>query len=291
VGVIQAVPPHLADGMVAYISATRAFVWLGTAEPPVMNPMIFALRGDRESSVAPDLAVDWIVAMFRGTRPVPGMFYGVPPHLLPAGMDVAFIDASAVVEWGLRDDEPDAAIPIAPNAAMPAPPVPSATTRRNARARAKAKAKAKARATSSSGQRPLMTEQWRAAHPEEWIRISSTYPSECAVCLEEEVTWDGPMDSDIATRCVHLLCVDCWDGVAAADRRCPLCRDDLSEWLAWRARRGFVRRASRVRSCARALALVRSCAHALMRSRSLVRSSCAPRLTTRGSPDEHTDCL
>jgi hypothetical protein len=171
--------------------------------------------------------------------------------MLPAGMDVAFIEASDFVTWGTRASAPNAAVvAMAPNAPVPIAPIapiaavpalaPSVTARRNARARAKAKANARARAD-APGTRPLMTEQWRADHPDEWYRISSTYPSECAVCMEEEVTWDGPMDSHIATRCVHLLCVDCWDVIAAADRRCPLCRDDLSEWMAWRARLVAVR--------------------------------------------------
>jgi hypothetical protein len=33
------------------------------------------------------------------------------------------------------------------------------------------------------------------------------------------------------TRCTHWLCCACWDGIAARDRRCPICRYDLDAWF------------------------------------------------------------
>ena len=58
----------------------------------------------------------------------------------------------------------------------------------------------------------------------------------CPVCLAEHGgndVWDGPMNSDIPTRCNHWLCTACWDGVANAGQgqvRCPVCREDVTDW-------------------------------------------------------------
>ncbi len=51
------------------------------------------------------------------------------------------------------------------------------------------------------------------------------------MCHEKPAVWDGPMNSDIPTRCAHWLCVPCWARIAARDRRCPICREDLTMWV------------------------------------------------------------
>ena len=79
--------------------------------------------------------------------------------------------------------------------------------------------------------RPLITPEWREQNPVEWERLWQ-HPESCPVCLDENVDiWDGPMNSGIATRCTHWLCVECWKNVSRRDMRCPLCRDYLGAWL------------------------------------------------------------
>jgi hypothetical protein len=39
------------------------------------------------------------------------------------------------------------------------------------------------------------------------------------------------MNSYIPTRCAHWACVGCWVRIAERDRKCPICRDDVSAWL------------------------------------------------------------
>ena len=149
VGAYRVVSPPAADGMVAYISGARAAQWLATEENATTEPLIFALRGGYEANVTVGMAIGWIEALcpLGGPGPVAGMFYSVPPHLLPVGMDVAFIEAAAFVAWSIASMQGAPIGPIAPIAA------PSATARRNARARAKAKAKA--RSSADAPARPL----------------------------------------------------------------------------------------------------------------------------------------
>ena len=80
--------------------------------------------------------------------------------------------------------------------------------------------------------RPLITPRWRQENSEEWDRLWNLNRTECPMCHETEVIWDGPMNSDVASRCTHWACVSCWARIAQRDKRCPVCRDDLSVWLA-----------------------------------------------------------
>ena len=92
-------------------------------------------------------------------------------------------------------------------------------------------------ACAAEAARPLITPQWAEENPEEWDR-HWRMPEVCPVCHEKPVDkgdlWDGPMNSDIPTRCTHFLCVQCWTNVAARDDvvRCPVCRDDVTEFAA-----------------------------------------------------------
>ena len=81
--------------------------------------------------------------------------------------------------------------------------------------------------------RPLITPRWRQENSEEWDRLwNLNRTEECPMCHETQVIWDGPMNSDVASRCTHWACVSCWARIAQRDKRCPVCRDDLSVWLA-----------------------------------------------------------
>ena len=83
--------------------------------------------------------------------------------------------------------------------------------------------------------RPLITPQLRELNQEEWDRLwNLNRTEECPVCHEKPDIWTGPMNSDVPTRCTHWACVGCWDQIADRDQRCPICRDDLSEWLSGR---------------------------------------------------------
>ena len=64
--------------------------------------------------------------------------------------------------------------------------------------------------------------------------LPASTPEECPVChasVDGETVWRNPQQSDIPTRCNHYCCVNCWEGVARHDQRCPLCRTDVSEWI------------------------------------------------------------
>ena len=81
--------------------------------------------------------------------------------------------------------------------------------------------------------RLLITPSMREQKREEWERLwDLNKTQECPVCLEKPDIWDGPMNSDIDTRCTHWACVHCWERIAQHDKRCPVCRDDLTDWLA-----------------------------------------------------------
>ena len=70
---------------------------------------------------------------------------------------------------------------------------------------------------------------WREQHPQSWVRLWDRHrPEECPVCLQVPDLWDGPLNSDVPTRCSHWACVDCWARVAEYDGRCPVCREDVS---------------------------------------------------------------
>ena len=79
--------------------------------------------------------------------------------------------------------------------------------------------------------RPLISLQWREENDDEWNRRWGNRPEECPVCLQKPYIWDGPMNSNIPTRCTHWACVLCWAEIKERDNRCPVCRDDVSQWL------------------------------------------------------------
>ena len=76
--------------------------------------------------------------------------------------------------------------------------------------------------------RPLISPQWRAEHPEEWERLQR--PQTCPVCQDAEGC-TGPMSGPVPTRCSHVACTECWEQIRRRGGRCPVCRDDLREWL------------------------------------------------------------
>ncbi len=82
--------------------------------------------------------------------------------------------------------------------------------------------------------RPLITLRMQVESRQEWDRLwHLNKTEECPVCHEKPDIWDGPMNSDVPTRCTHWACVICWERIARRDKRCPICRDDLTDWL-WR---------------------------------------------------------
>ena len=88
------------------------------------------------------------------------------------------------------------------------------------------------RTTAPADMRPLITPRWRDENPQEWDRLwNLSIRDVCPVCHERPDVRDGPMNSDVPTRCTHWACVGCWEQIAQRDMRCPICRDDLSHWL------------------------------------------------------------
>ena len=155
----------------------------------------FAFALDRhglQQPVANGMIVTWMVGMFPGLDPPEYKWYKIPANLLEEfNLDVVYVNFRAFMDVHHH-------IFTEPRA----PP----------------------------DNRPLITDEWRAQHPEEWQRLWQK-PEECSVCHERPDIWDGPMNSDVPTRCTHWACVTCWEEIASRDRRCPICRDDLSVWL------------------------------------------------------------
>jgi len=80
--------------------------------------------------------------------------------------------------------------------------------------------------------RPLITPRWRDENAQEWHRLWDRNRIDvCPVCHERPDITDGPMNSDVPTRCTHWACVGCWARIAQRDMRCPICRENLSRWL------------------------------------------------------------
>jgi len=80
--------------------------------------------------------------------------------------------------------------------------------------------------------RPVVTPHLMDTDRQEWDRLWDLHSeTECPVCLEMPEISDGPMNSDVPTRCLHWACMRCWAEIRVRDRRCPVCREDLSAWF------------------------------------------------------------
>jgi hypothetical protein len=198
----------------------------------------FALDANgRFTPITNGRAVEWLLHLYPVGIPTEARFVNIQAPLLPPGVEVAWFNPFAfyttLPAWAQHGMEfGDRRVPVAP---APAP----ARRRRAAAPKAKAvpKAKAKAKAAAhSTDTRPLMTAQWRVDNADEYDRRRRAYPEECPICLRDLVLCVGPIHglnpaNCIPTRCAHMACCQCWSAIAAGDRKCPLCRDDVSEWL------------------------------------------------------------
>ena len=88
-----------------------------------------------------------------------------------------------------------------------------------------------------AGTRPVLTAHLREVARPLWQEKWDQHKDEpCPICLTEHGgndVWDGPMNSDLPTRCNHWLCTACWDGLVDTrpdEVRCPVCREDVTEW-------------------------------------------------------------
>ena len=101
---------------------------------------------------------------------------------------------------------------------------------------------------------PLITKEWRDANLETYRKIKQT-PDECPICyrgrrdrpdiepLPRFVCFDSPLSNGLCipegkpVRCRHLACDECWNKIKKENRRCPICRDDLTCWFEHTRRR------------------------------------------------------
>ena len=163
---------------------------------------VFCLRADGTffDGVTNTMCVNWLTSMQPASPPAPGVWSQVPSSLLPDGATICYFNASIFMEQVAAPSFGEQV--VAPNAT-----------------------------TSSADTRPLITPRLREENRQEWDRLwNSHMTEECPACHETPAVWDGPMNSDIPTRCTHWLCVPCWARIAARDRRCPICREDLRLW-------------------------------------------------------------
>lgn len=138
------------------------------------------------------MALEWLVAMFPGQEAPENKWYQIPESLLHSNFAVVYVNFHLFMEENTHVF----------------------------------------RGLHEPDNRPLLTPLWREEHPEEWQRLWDQQPrDQCPVCLEKPDIWDGPMNSGVPTRCNHFACVDCWGKIFKRDRRCPICRDNLSLWL------------------------------------------------------------
>ena len=85
----------------------------------------------------------------------------------------------------------------------------------------------------------LFTREWVMNNPEAFRKLAAP-PEECPICMEPfgpKRTPLGPIMGDMPTSCRHYLCQTCWlVGYArtAAPIRCPLCREDVTNWFSKR---------------------------------------------------------
>ena len=174
--------------------------------------LIFALdQNGQTSPVTNGDVVTWMVAMFPGEQPPEDRWYQIPANLLPSNLSVAYVYFLAFLELRRADFAP------APR---------GDSHRTNTRPHVDLRAR--------GDTRPIITDDWREAHPNEWQRLWDDRPEECPVCHERPDVWDGPMNSDVPSRCTHWACVGCWRRIAGRDRRCPICRTSLRGWLSGR---------------------------------------------------------
>ena len=63
---------------------------------------------------------------------------------------------------------------------------------------------------------------------------------ECPICLctyaEGGSPFDSPCETNIQSKCKHYLCMECWKEIynracQCCIVKCPLCREDITEWL------------------------------------------------------------
>jgi hypothetical protein len=209
-------------------------------EPPVRDEPFFALnRAGHFVPITNRQAVLWMTELYPSNPPTEARFDSIPYHLLPPHVRVAWFDAYTfhmnMPGWAQRDVAPGwSQRDLAPlDVAQDLPPA----RRRRVAAKAVAKAVAKARPMPpSTDTRPLMTPQWRLDNADEFGRLYLAYPTTCPICVRAPVHCFGPIHGTIGpqcipTRCTHMMCCPCWIAVSERDRKCPFCRDDVSEWL------------------------------------------------------------
>ena len=187
---------------------------------PVRDEPFFAL--DANGHFAPitnGQAVGWLLELYPSETPTESRFVSIPAPSLPPGVVVAWFDAYAfhasMPAWAQRD--------LAPV------PTPAPARRRRARA------KAGPAAPPSTDTRQLMTSEWCLDNPIEFTRRFDDRPLVCPICLRDPGRCTGPVQGFngrfVATRCTHMMCARCWGNVSMHDRKCPFCRDDVSDWL------------------------------------------------------------
>jgi hypothetical protein len=82
---------------------------------------------------------------------------------------------------------------------------------------------------SATDTRPLINKEWRRNNRARAKELDKK-PEHCPVCLEsEDVVWDGPLNYDEPTKCIHWFCEECFQTIQwmtdERRRRCPMCKD------------------------------------------------------------------
>jgi hypothetical protein len=203
-----------------YTAVAGTMPELQGVEPPVRNEPFFALnRAGHFVPITNRQAVLWLMELYPSNPATEARFVSIPAPMLPPGVLVAWFDAYTF------QSSMQARPRWVPDLAPPA---------RRRRVTAMAKAKARAMPAPSTDTRPLMTPQWCLDNEVEFQRRRDDRPLVCPICLDESHC-AGPIDgfrtTHVSTRCTHMMCSLCWGRVYLRDRKCPFCRDDVSEWL------------------------------------------------------------
>ena len=224
---------------------------------------VFCLRGDGQvfEDVTNDMCISWLISMHPTTPPEPGVWSQVPSNLLPDGAAVCYFNASVFLEQVVGRTPPNPRFHIgqvvkldfsgfSPGARLQDGDLGTILSRGERNEfnhiaynikwhRADIIHSMVERRLELSAMdhdtRPLITPRMREENKQEWDRLwHLNKTEECPVCHEKPDIWNGPMNSDVPTRCTHWACVGCWERIEENDKRCPVCRDDLTDWFEWK---------------------------------------------------------
>lgn len=72
---------------------------------------------------------------------------------------------------------------------------------------------------------------------EKYIIINGVKYKQCNLCkdnckINSQLIFDGPMNSNIPSKCIHWACINCWNKMYINNEyNCPWCNENLYLWM------------------------------------------------------------